>query len=250
MKNILTLDVGNSNYQCIIYNEKMEILYNQRVSSIREANLVKDYYQNIQKNFKENIDLFVISCVIPYMTDCLIKTAQTVFNCPVIPCDLEHVPLSVALDNPKELGMDFIASALGAKHKYNLPTLIIDMGTANKISLIDHNPFELIGGIISPGIGQQFGAYKEILSHLPATTIEVPEKVIGKNTIQCIQSGITYGTFLGLIALSQEMEKEYQQKCQTILTGGYSTLFKDHKGLIFDPTLVNDGLFYLGLSNL
>lgn len=249
MKNILTLDVGNSNYQCIIYQEDMQILYNKRIESIRQPNQLKHYFKKIQTSIPYSIDLVVISSVIPHMTQALLDTATDIFQTKVINCQLSEVNLDVKLPDPNELGADFIASAIAVKHKYPQPTLIIDMGTANKVSLITNEPFSLIGGIISPGIGQQFNSYTEILSHLPQTSILVPKSVIGTNTIECIQSGITYGTLFGLYGICDAMEKELNQPCFRVITGGYSNIYSD-LDVHHDPTLVNDGLYYLGRNKL
>lgn len=250
MKHILTLDVGNSNYQCIVYNETMKILFDQRHQSIRDKDLLPNYFTNIKNNLFCDVDLVVISCVIPSMKESLLEISKEIFDCEVINCDLHHFDLKVKLDNPDELGADFIASAIGVLHKYPQPTLVIDMGTANKVSLIDEKPDRLIGGIISPGIGQQFNSYKEILSHLPGAEIQVPKQVVGTNTIECIQSGITYGTLYGLFGICDQMEKEINQSCTRVITGGYSNLYHHFDNAIHDKTLVNDGLYYLGLNYL
>ena len=249
MKNILTLDVGNSNYQCIIYQEDMQIRYNKRVDSIRDPNQLDSYFKQIQASMPHSIDIVVISSVIPHMTQALLNKATQIFQTKVIKCQLNEVDLDVKLPDPNELGADFIASAIAVKHKYPQPTLIIDMGTANKVSLITNEPFALIGGIISPGIGQQFNAYTEILSHLSQTSIQVPKSVIGTNTIECIQSGITYGTLFGLYGICDAMEKELNQPCYRVITGGYNHIYSN-LDVHHDPTLVNDGLYYLGRNKL
>ena len=244
MATVLTLDVGNSNYTTIVYQENQKIIYNNRHESVRDEHTLKQYYQELKKSIPCEIDMIIISSVIPSMTQALLLYAKNYFNCPVINCDLALSQLQTKLDQPKELGADFIASAIAAKHKYSLPALIIDMGTANKISVIDQDGV-LLGGIIQPGLGQMMSSYQAILSHLPNASLRVPDSVIGTNTIDCIQSGVTYGALYGLLGMAKQMEKEINQSCSIILTGGYANLYKPQPNVICDQTLINDGLYYL-----
>lgn len=240
---ILTLDVGNSNILAIVYNDKKEIVFQQRTTTLREAD--KEHYLNYFLTLKhEPITKVMISCVVPRILETLIETSKEVFNCEVIAVNGNNVDLKVKLDNPLELGADFIAGAYGAIYQYDVPVIIIDMGTASKISVVGEN-HTFLGGVIQPGVGQMANILSQNIDHLPHIDLVVPDQLLGRNTIECIQSGILHGAFLGLIEMAKKIEKELDGPAKILLTGGYINLYDDKYGLEFSPNLINEGLYYL-----
>lgn len=248
---ICTLDIGNSNIYTIVYNKDKEIILENRTETLREKN--KDFYLNFFRKLKDevnqSIEIIMISCVVPSINDIVIQSANEIFNCPVISINPNNVDLDIHLDNPNELGADFIAGAYGAIHQYETPVIIIDMGTASKISVVGHDR-HFLGGVIEPGVAQQARILNENIPHLPEIELEVPDKVMGNNTIQCIQSGILHGALLGLLAMAKEIEKELNEPSKILLTGGYVNLYNNLYGVEFNPYLLNEGLYYLAKERI
>lgn len=246
---ILTLDVGNSNIVTIAYEEDEKIVYQQRSDTLKQPDFdfYLNYFKDLQNKLKGDVEKVMISCVVPKINQTLVDSAQIVFKTDVISINSKNVDLKVELDNPLELGADFIASAYGAMYQYPVPVIVIDMGTASKISVVgvDRN---FLGGVILPGVGQMAESLSQNISHLPQIKLEVPDKVLGKNTIQCIQSGILHGSFLGLIEMAKQIEAELNCNAEIILTGGYVNLYNDKLGYQFNPNLINEGLYYLALE--
>ena len=243
---ILTLDVGNSSIHTILYNDSKEILLEKRDETLRETN--REHYLTFFRNLKIEaagpIKEVMISCVVPRIGDILIESAQEVFKTKVTSINATNVDLKVNLDNPLELGADFIAGAYGAFNQYECPVIIIDMGTASKISVIGCDQ-QFLGGVIQPGIGQMANILSQNIDHLPHIELEVPDQMLGRNTIECIQSGILHGSLLGLIEMAKRIEFELNQPVKMILTGGYIHLYKDTYGIEFNPHIINEGLYYL-----
>lgn len=247
---ILTLDVGNSNIHTILYTQDKEVVLEQRTNTLREADI--EFYRNYFLDLKAQCDCVVnkvmISCVVPRILETLIMSAKEVFNCEVIAINGNNVDLEVHLENPLELGADFIAGAYGAFNQYDMPVIIIDMGTASKISVVGEN-HTFLGGVIQPGVGQMANILSQNIDHLPHIELVVPDRYIGSNTIESIQAGIMHGSLLGLIELAKKMEEELGVQAKHVLTGGYIHLYKDTYGIEFNPNLINEGLYYLSKEN-
>lgn len=243
---ILTLDVGNSNIHTILYDQNKNVVYQQRTNTLREADaeFYRDYFLDLKESCQCVIDKVMISCVVPRIVETLIKIAKEVYDAEVIAINANNVDLVVHLDNPLELGADFIAGAYGAMNQYETPVIIIDMGTASKISVIGHNK-QFLGGVIQPGIGQMANILSQNIDHLPHIELEVPQQVMGRNTIESIQSGILHGSILGLIEMAKRIETELGEPAKMLLTGGFIHLYDDTFGIEFNPNIINEGLYYL-----
>ena len=249
MKNILTIDVGNTNFKIIAYDEDMKIIFNKRVKSIRHGALIQAFFEDLKKSLDFQVDLVAISCVIPAIIPALEEGAQAVFACPVIFATAERTDLDILLDDKEAIGQDFVATAHYCVRAFNEACIVIDMGSANKIIVIEE-PNMYLGGIISPGLQQQIDTYRELLSHLPKVELSLPSAYIGHNTVDAIKSGIANVSYLGLLALADKMEIELGKTCRKIITGGYSNLFEiDEDKYTRIPDIVNDGLYHMGIEN-
>lgn len=247
MENILTVDVGNSDIVFIIYNENKDIVYKKRIPTEKNPEFYKENtFKFIKEEFKENINLTVTSIVVPTIRENLKTSLREISNGEIVDVVPLYSGFDVGYEESKELGADFIASGWGALYSYKKPSIIIDMGTASKISVVDF-PNKFLGGIIQPGIGQLVEIIHNNIPHLPKVQIKKPKTVIGFTTIEFIQSGIIYGAFESLLGLSERMKIELKKDAQIIFTGGYSNLYKDEKGdFVFDFDLVNKGLYVYG----
>ena len=152
----------------------------------------------------------------------------------------------IALDVPASLGADRIADAAGALHDYSLPLIIIDLGTATTFSVIDaEGVFQ--GGSIGPGLYTSFRAITEKAAQLKDYQLSAPEKVIGTNTQNCINSGIVNGHAAMIDGMVSRIEEETGMHYQVILTGGAASKVAPFCKcqLKVDETLILRGLYYL-----
>jgi type III pantothenate kinase len=245
---LLTLDIGNTNVVAVVYDNAKNNLFSQRFATVKED--AEAFYSlwltndimPLQNGF--SITSYCMSCVVPAITDDVINSIYKVLGIQGINLSLAIVPeFVVHLEDPRELGADFIATSYGAMAKYPLPIILADLGSATKISVLNsEGAFE--GGIISPGLGISIEALNRFIPHLPAIKMEIPASVIGKNTINSMQSGWLLGTIASVEGLADKIEAELGKTATRVLTGGYSiTLHDAFSGFIFDEYLLNEGLF-------
>lgn len=245
---LLTIDIGNTNVVAVVYDENRTRHYTQRFATIKnEANVF--YRSWIQRDLlpllnENKISSYCLSCVVPSITTTVIEALESVLNIKGINLSTLTVPdFIIHLDKPSELGADFIATSFGAMAKYELPIVLADLGSATKISVLNARG-EFEGGIISPGVGISIDALNRFIPQLPEIKMEIPTRVIGRDTVTSMQSGWLHGTIAMVEGLADKIEKELGQKATRVLTGGYSiTLHEGFPEFNFDEYLLNEGLF-------
>ncbi len=241
---ILTLDIGNSTIKSIVYDREDQVLYQHTSKTYKEADkqFYLEYFAEIEKALTVSISKIIMSSVVPKITETVYETLSEVFKLPVINVDTSLAKhLNIELDKPEELGADFIATAYAALERYQQPTIIVDLGSASKISVVDVDE-TFLGGIIQPGIELMVKTLHQEIPHLPKIDISYPENIIGHDTVSSINSGIVMGTWYGMVGITNQIEKQLARKCVRLLTGGLSNLYKDKDDFIHLPDLVNEGL--------
>jgi len=151
--------------------------------------------------------------------------------------------LNIRIDNPSELGADLVAGAAGALASYPLPAIVIDMGTATTVCALDkHGSF--LGGAIAAGVHLTLQALGSGTAALPTIHPDKVKRTIGKNTEECMQSGIIIGTAAMLDGLIERMEEELGETATVIATGGLARDIITHckRQILFDDHLLLDGL--------
>ena len=215
---VLVADIGNTNITLGIYKND-ELIFVSRLATQRhrtseqyaiELNAVFNL-ENIRGEFRGA----VISSVVPELTRAFKEAIEKVakVDALVVAAGIKN-GLKISTDNPKEVGADLVAGAVGAISQYELPCLVMDLGTATKISVIDEgNVF--LGCTIAPGISISLDALSLRTSQLPAIDLSAPEKAIGTNTIECIKSGTVLGNAAMLDGMATRLEKELGKKIKT-----------------------------------
>lgn len=244
---ILLFDVGNTSIYTGVANDS-EITMTFRMNT--ELNKTPDEYFLTLKQFVEpsKVTGIVIGSVVPLVTIALVKIAQKYFNLePIIIQPGVKTGISVKADNSKEVGADLIADAAGLEHTG--PTLIIDLGTANKFIYVKDN--QIKGVIISPGIALSIKALAGNTALLHEVEVKIPPKYLANNTIQCIQSGVIYGAITMIEGMVGRIREEVNESFDIILTGGLSKLLVDHIRLDIkrDSRLVLKGLLKIYYKN-
>ena len=152
--------------------------------------------------------------------------------------------IDIKITNKKEVGHDRLINAISAFEKFGGNLIVVDFGTATTFDVIGKNG-EYLGGIIAPGINLSLKALHEMTAQLPKISVKKQSNVIGKTTIEAMNSGVYFG-YLSLIeGLFARIEKELGCKTKHVLTGGLSEIFKDDLGQLvdhFEPHLTIEGL--------
>lgn len=247
---VLLIDVGNSNINLALYDNDDQPKHFWRIKTDR--NKTTDEYAIILNNlfFGETIEGVVIGSVVPTITQLLIDYAHKYLEVePLVLGTGLKTGLDIHLNNPREIGADLVATAVGAMNKYPQPTIIIDLGTATTLSLIENNIFH--GGIIVPGIETSLNSLVANTALLPHVELKAPRRVVEKETIACMQSGIIYGTAAMLDGLIDRMEEEFGKRCFVVATGGLARFIVQHckHKITYDERLIFEGLLAIYHKN-
>lgn len=247
---ILAVDIGNTNI-VIGGFENGIFIFTERIATVHGKTSC-EYYIGIKNalvlnniNFSD-IDGAVISSVVPSVTGAVENALSELIESGkifVVKYGDKTGINKILTDNPEKIGTDRIVDASAVIACYQLPAVIIDMGTATTISVIDSNK-NFIGGIIMAGVKISLEALAGKTSQLPKVSFEPPENIIGKNTSDCMKSGIIYGTASCIDGLVSRIEKNLNQKVMAVATGGMSGLIVPHceSKIIHDENLLLKGL--------
>ncbi len=255
-KMILALDVGNTNIVvgCI---EDEKIVFEGRLASDREKTM-DEYAINFKILFDiykidiEKVEGAIISSVVPPLTNNLKEAIYKVTgHRPLVVGPGIKTGLNILMDNPGQLGADLVVDAVAALNEYQPPLIIFDMGTATTCSVVDKNR-NYIGGIIYPGMKVSEEALSSRASQLPYISFEAPKRVIGKNTVDCMKSGMIHGNAAMIDGMIDRIEEELGQKATVIATGGLSKCVIPYckRTIIYDNDLLLKGLLLLYKKNI
>lgn len=246
---VLVIDVGNTNIVLGIYKGE-ELLKSWRIATDKNKSS-DEYGMLIDRLFSYNgykltgVDAVIISSVVPPLMYSLQSMSMKY-------CDKEALVvgpgiktgMNIIYDNPREVGADRIVNAVSAYDKYGGPVIIVDFGTATTFCGVSEEG-EYLGGVIAPGIKISSEALFQRAAKLPKVELKKPEKVMGRNTVNSMQSGIIYG-YVGLVDYIIDRMKSEQnlQKAKVIATGGLSTMIASETKNInkIDKLLTLEGL--------
>ncbi len=246
---LLTIDIGNTNITLGAYDDD-NLVFVSRMAT--DKSRTDDQYAIELKSILElhnAKDLkfcgCAISSVVPELTFVMSKAAEKITGeMPLILGPGVKTGINILADDPSQAGADLVAASVAAANLYPLPCFVIDLGTATKINVVDENG-SFCGCIIAPGVGISLEALSSKTSQLPSISLTTPKKAIGTNTVDCMQSGVVFGTAAMLDGLCDRMEKELGKKVQSfVATGGLSReIIKscDHD-IIHDAELILKGL--------
>lgn len=252
---ILAIDIGNSHIVlgCI---DDDRILFEARMATDRiktsdqycaELKSLLDLYQvDLSK-----IDGTIISSVVPPVLNAITESVRKLIGkrCMVVGPGLK-TGLNIRIDNPAEVGSDLIVAAVAAMQEYGTPLIIIDMGTATTFSVVSDDKAYL-GGAICPGVMISLDALTSRTAQLPGISLDVPKRVVGRNTVDCMQSGLLYGTAAMIDGMISRTEAELGCKTKVIATGGLSKYILPlcKEKIIYDEDLLLKGLNILYKRN-
>ncbi len=221
---LLAIDIGNTNL-VIGCMENDQILFKARIATDRLR--TSDQYGVEIKNMLEaygvqikDIDDCIISSVVPPVFNS-VKTGviKIIGKQPMVVGPGLKTGLNIHVDVPSQVGSDRIVIAVAALAEYKAPLILMDLGTATTIEVVEpENTY--LGGVIIPGVKISLDALTSRAAQLPGISLDKPKTVIGKNTIDCMRSGMIYGTAAMIDGLIDRMEEELGHTSTLVATGG------------------------------
>lgn len=253
---ILAMDIGNTNIVigCIDHGK---IRFIERVETVKtkteleyaiDLKIVLDLYGINSQTITGGI----ISSVVPQVTNTARIAAEKILRRRVMVLGPgTKTGLNIMMDNPAQLGSDLVADAVAGIAEYSVPLVIFDMGTATTISVIDEKK-NYIGGMIIPGIQVSLESLTARAAQLQGISLEAPKRMIGKNTIDCMKSGIINSNASIMDGMISRIEEELGQKVTAVATGGLAKSIVPYcrEEIILDDYLLMKGLWIIYNKNV
>lgn len=252
---ILAIDIGNSN---IVLGavEGDQILFEARLRT--DATKTSDEYCIDLKMILEvygvvpaQIEGAIIASVVPQV----LNSMQTAIKKLTGKTSLVVGPglktgLNIQIENPGQTGADLVVGCVAALREHKPPMIVLDMGTANTMVVLNKEG-SLIGGMISPGVKISMDALTDRTALLPGLQLDQPKRAIGRNTIDCMRSGLMMGTACMIDGMIQRMEEELGYPVKVVATGGIArfVLPMCRKEIYYDKDLLIKGLVTLYREN-
>ncbi len=242
---ILAIDIGNTNIVigCI---DKDKTHFIERLSTVRTKTEL-EYAVDIKIVLElarirtQDLEGGIIASVVPQITNVMKIAAEKILKKEVLVVGPGvKSGLNILMDNPATLGSDLVVGAVAALADYPTPFIVVDMGTATTICVVDREK-RYIGGAILPGVLTSLDSLTDRASQLGGIGLDTPGRVIGKNTIECMKSGVIYGNAACIDGIIDRMEEELGEKTTVIATGGLAekiTPYCRHKILLDDELLL------------
>lgn len=221
---LLAIDIGNTNIVigCI---KDDEILFKARIATdrLRTSDQYGVEIKNMLEAFgisREDIDDCIIASVVPPVFNSVqTGVLKVIGKQPMVVGPGLKTGLNIHVDIPSQVGSDLIVAAVAALAEYPAPLVLIDLGTATTIEVIEpENVF--VGGLIFPGVMVSLDSLTSHTAQLPGISLDKPKNVVGKNTVDCMRSGMMYGTAAMLDGLIDRIAEELGHESTVIATGG------------------------------
>ena len=245
---VLAIDIGNTNIVIGGFAGD-ELAFVARIAT--DATKTEDEYATkiksvllLHKVEVPTIKGAIISSVVPPLTAVMKKAINLVYgvNALLVGPGIK-TGINIHCDSPSSVGADLICACVAAHHIYGSPSLVIDMGTATKMMVIDSTG-TFIGVSIIPGVNISLKALASGTAQLPQISLEAPKSVIGKNTIDCMRSGVVFGNASLIDGMIDRFNKEMGEELKVYATGGLSSSIIPHCNhkIVLDEHLVLKGL--------
>lgn len=253
---ILAIDVGNSLVTIGLYDQGGKL---QFCSSLKtDKDKTKDQcaidllgvFQLYGADMKR-VDGAIISSVVPPMTFALSRAIwRLTGQPPMVVGPGIKTGLNIRSETHNQLGADIVASSVAALHKYAAPMIVIDMGTATTMSVLNGSTYE--GCVIIPGLRIAVEALSQRAAELPHISIEPPSSILGRNTIDAMRAGVLYGHAAMLDSMIERLEEASRPAETVVMTGANGGIIRKFckRNLVYDSNLLMDGLYLLYQKNV
>lgn len=253
---LLAIDAGNTNIVlgCIGENEEisaiMRIETNTRKTEYEYAADIKQVFELCHIRIGQ-IEGAIISSVVPPLTEILKRAVKLItgLDAMVVGAGI-RTGLNISIDDPGTIAADLVTTAVAAKNYYPLPCIIIDMGTATTVTVVDKDG-RYIGGAIMPGVAISLHALTQGTSLLPNIEIIPPQKTIPTNTIDSMKSGIVFGTAGSLDGIIDRYKEVLGDDVSIVATGGLAPVICPYTrhNIVIDDNLLLKGLLVIWKKN-
>jgi type III pantothenate kinase len=262
---LLCVDIGNSNITLGLFSGA-NLLHTFRLQSRREQ--TTDEYAILLGRLLElhalsrsDVHHSIIASVVPVLSTALASAVQRAFGCrALVVSTAMDTGITLAVERPHEVGIDRIVNVAAARHQALLEAgpdakagvaldagaIVIDLGTATTLDCVSPCG-EFVGGVIVPGMRVSFDALVARTAKLPDVELVAPSRVLGKNTVACLQSGVVYGYASLIDGLVAKLRAELPFACHVLATGGLASVVAPHATSIerVDPDLTLRGLLFI-----
>lgn len=252
---ILAVDIGNSNI--VLGGIRRDIIAFEARLRTDPTKTSDEYCIDLKMILdvygftREDVEGAIISSVVPQVLNS-IKTAikKLMGKTALVVGPGLKTGLNIRVENPSQTGADLVVGSVAALREHKPPLIVVDMGTATTMTVLDESG-ALIGGCICPGVKISLDALTERTALLPGLQLDQPRKAIGRNTIDCMRSGIMMGNACMLDGMVQRMEEELGQKATVVITGGIAKFVAPlcKTSMIYDKDLLLKGLAFLYREN-
>lgn len=246
---ILAIDMGNTNIVIGCIDDE-KIYFEERLST-EKTKTALEYAMGFKTVLElydisvEEIEGAIISSVVPSLTKVLADAViKIIGKAPFIVGPGLKTGLNIHMDNPRQVGSDLIVDAVAGIAEYGAPLVVIDMGTATTMSVVDKHK-NYIGGVIMPGLRLSVEALASGAAQLFNVGLEAPKQIIGKNTSDCMKSGIVMGNAACIDGMIDRFEEELGYPVKVVATGGMAKVVIP---LCRHEIVVDDSLLLKGLN--
>ncbi len=245
---VLTIDIGNTNIVLGGFFED-ELKFVSRIAT--DIKNTEDEYASkirsilsIHEVVGKAVTGAVISSVVPPLTAVIKKAVELIYGVKAITVGPGiKTGINIRCDDPSSVGGDLICACVAAHHVYGSPSLIIDMGTATKMMVMDKSG-AFVGASIIPGVVMGLKTLSSGTAQLPQISLEAPRSVMGKNTVDCMKSGVIFGNAALLDGMIDRFYSELGEELPVYATGGLASTVVNHckHNISLDEDLVLKGL--------
>jgi len=245
---LVVIDVGNTQTAAGLYDGE-ELVADWRVQT-RDGRTADEHGTLIRELFESagvdanDLDAALMSCVVPPMERALSEAVRRYFELElrIVGRDV-GAPMPVRVAHPGEVGADRLVNAFAAWNQLREAQIVVDFGTATTFDALSAEG-EYLGGAIAPGVMISSEALFDSASKLPRVDLGRPQSVIGRTTVQSVQSGLTYGYIGQVREIVSRMREELGGVARVIATGGLAGRLGSDTGLFdeIDPELTLRGL--------
>ena len=246
---LLAIDIGNTNVVIGCLDENNHAV--QLFRMVTDMKKTEDEYASGMKTILHyngvdcsSFEGAIICSVVPPLTEIFRTAVERIIGCKALVVGAGvKTGLNIMIENPASLGSDIVAASVAAMAEFSLPVIVVDMGTATTITVVDEGN-RYIGGAIVPGVALSMNALSSGTSLLQKVPIEAPKKCISSTTTECMQSGAVFGNAALLDGMIDRFEQELGRSASLVATGGIAAKvvpYCKHE-IVYDENLLLRGL--------